>query len=156
MDLPASLEVRGIIPAKDKIYFFKNNEYSPESPGHYHIAIPTKDSEVYVLLVLITSQFEKKEKHYSLIPHSGLQKALIKLKKGFFPFLTKEISAIDCNEPIFCTREELASKIKDKVEIIKASIPDDLLSEIIAGIKGSPNVMPIIKEYIIEADTGKA
>lgn len=46
-------------------------------------------------------------------------KSLIEVKKSEFNFLTEDLSIIDCNDPLYYTKDELKSKHKLCITLIK-------------------------------------
>lgn len=96
---------------------------------------------------MFTSQTDKKIKHYNMIPNSTLRECLVFVEKGIFPFIITE-SLIDCNEPIYVTKEELKYLIEGNIQSIPADIPDDLIEKLKSAVRNSPMVKPFIKENL--------
>jgi len=144
MLLPRALAIKGIVPSKTTVYSFKNSEYDSSAPAHLHIVIPINDSD-YVLLTMITSQVEKRKGYYAHNPKALA--SVIDIEKDDLDLIRKE-SVIDCNKPLYQTREELATIISGDIEYIDVSIPDELIDRIKVGIVNSPLVKPIIKKSI--------
>lgn len=100
----------------------------------------------YVLLTLITSQVDKKKRFYKL-SNPKLLESLIIISSDDIDVLSKE-SCIDCNQPIFLTKEELLAKIDGSIEFIEVKMDMNLKEKIIQAIKKSPMVRDEIKEQI--------
>ena len=128
-----------------RLYLFKNKDYAHNAPKHYHISISIKDDS-YILLTLITSQVEKKKRFYEL-SNPSLLESLIITSGNDIDILSKE-SCIDCNQPIFLTKEELLSKVDGNIEFIEAQIDKKLKEKILQSIKKSLMIRDEIKEQI--------
>jgi len=138
------IETIGVNP--NTVYVFKNSEYSDKSHEHYHISIPISD-ENSLLLVLTTSQVSKKKQHYRL--REQLLRGLIEFDIGDLNFITKKC-LIDCNNPLFKTKEELKTIIEnEEIKFIDEYIAPKLIQDIKDKIKNSPLVKPNIKKVII-------
>lgn len=131
---------------ENKLFYFKNREYSTDAPPHYHICIPINHDK-FVMLVLFTSQDEKRKMLYSTNP-KALQ-ALVEIDKDDFHFLTKENTLIDCNRPIYRTKEELASLVNGEFKVIDEIITEVFLTKIKNAIKKSPLVNKKYKKKIL-------
>lgn len=144
MDLGDSIALEAIKPSLDTVYYFENTEHSKANNPHYHIALSTKNGN-YILLVMFTSQIENKEEHYRLANKQALE-SLVYAKQDDFCFLTKD-SVIDCNHPIYKTKEEL-SAIINRIEYREANLTTDFIDEIKAAIHSSPIVRRNIKKEL--------
>ena len=118
--------------------------YDKNAPAHFHIALKTTQDE-YLVLSMITSQVEKKIKYYSLTNKSLVDSVLI-INSDDIDILEKE-SCIDCNEPIYSTKEEIESIALD-LEYIEAKIDKNLKNKIIKAIKSSAKVRDEIKNSL--------
>lgn len=147
MELPLDILVNNIEDSFKtlKLYLFKNRDYDKNAPKHYHISIKVKNNN-YVLLTLITSQVDKKKRFYKL-SNPKLLESLIIISSDDIDVLSKE-SCIDCNQPIFLTKEELLAKIDGSIEFIEVKMDMNLKEKIIQAIKKSPMVRDEIKEQI--------
>lgn len=145
LDLGTDLAVSAIKPSLSTVYYFKNREHTNIDNPHYHIAIPTKNGG-FVLLVMFTSQIEGKQEHYGLVNPRALN-SLVFANSSQCNFLTKD-SVIDCNQPIYKSREELGAIIFD-IEYRQATLSDDFIKEIKRTINESPIVRPHIKNAIV-------
>jgi hypothetical protein len=69
--------------------------------------------------------------------------------KTVLSFLKHE-SIIECNQPVFVSKQEFDKIIdpKTKLEIKLRDISEDLKKEIVKAIKNSPVVKPFIKKLI--------
>ena len=138
------IEMIGTNP--NTVYVFKNSEHSNKSPEHYHISIPISDTNS-LLLVLTTSQVSKKKQHYRL--REQLLNGLIEFDIGDLEFITKKC-LIDCNNPLFQTKEELKHIIlNEEIKFIDEVISPELIQQIKHKIKNSPLVKPNIQKLII-------
>ena len=143
---PIEQKINMIGANPDTIYIFKNSEHGNNAPEHYHISIPISD-ENSLLLVLTTSQTEKKKKHYRL--REDLRNGLIEFNIGDLEFITKKC-LIDCNKPLFESKEKLKSIIlNEEIKFIHEIIAPELIQSIKDKIKNSPLVKPNIKKVII-------
>jgi len=131
---------------KDKLFYFKNREYSIDAPPHYHICIPLNHGK-FVMLVLLTSQDEKRKILYKTNP-KALQ-SLVEINQDDFHFLTKKTTLIDCNRPIYKTKEEIASLVNGEFKVIDEIITEVLLTKIKNAIKKSPLVKKQYKKKIL-------
>lgn len=145
MDIPNSIQIGVIGQDKDCVYHFKNNTFNKNAPAHYHISVPLNDDK-YLLLVFTTSKATEKKKHYE--HNVKMLESLITLKQDELGFLTAQESVIDCNKPLFYTKEELTAIIPT-IDFLKCHIPDTLIEEIKTKIINSPMVKPNIKKKII-------
>lgn len=137
-------------PLQNKILYFKNKNHrkknNQDPPPHFHIVIPTNDGQ-YILLVFFSKQVTKTKSRYE-----GNKKATdcleyVSIEK--FEFLTENQSVINCNDPIYCTKEELASIINGKLSIKKTNIPGDFLNNLKIKIRKSPLVKKALKKKIV-------
>ena len=131
---------------ENKLFYFKNREYPTDAPPHYHICIPINHDE-FVMLVFFTSQDEKRKMFYNTNP-KALQ-ALVEVNKDDFDFLTKENTLIDCNRPIYKTKEELASLVNGEFKVFDEIITEEFLTQIKNAIKKSPLVKKGYKKKIL-------
>lgn len=145
MDLGENLSLLGIQPSLKTVYYFENTEHGKNSSPHFHIAVPTTDGN-YILLVMLTSQISKRIEYYELTNEKALQ-SLIQVEESTLCFLTKD-SLIDCNNPIYKTREELSVIIKD-LQYRNADLTDEFITSIKEAIKSSPIVRRNIKKVLI-------
>lgn len=147
MDIPLEIVIENIDDSFDtsRVYLFKNKDYAKEAPKHYHISIKIKDDN-YILLTLITSQVEKKKRFYEL-SNPILLNGLVFLNDTI-NILDKK-SCIDCNQPLFLTKEELSAKVDGNIEFIEVKIDNSLKENVIQAIKNSAMVREEIKELIL-------
>ena len=96
---------------------------------------------------MITSQVDKKIKYYTLT-NKSLVDSIIIISSNDIDILEKE-SCIDCNEPIYSTKEEIESIAID-IEYIEAKIDKNLKDKIIKAIKSSAKVRDEIKNSLGE------
>lgn len=127
-----------------KVYLFKNKNYDKNTPSHFHIALQTNKKE-YLVLTMITSQVEKKLKYYNLT-NKSLVNSVIMLDSNDLDILNKE-SCIDCNDPMYLTKEEIESLAVD-LEYKDANINKNLRAKIINAIKSSAKVREEIKNSL--------
>lgn len=145
MHFPKSIAIYAIHPTDKTVYSFKNSQYDPAAPTHFHIAISVSD-DTFVLLAMITSQGEKRKEYYRHNP-KALQ-SVVDVDSSDISILTKA-SVIDCNQPLYYTREELDSLIDGNIENLSTTISQEIIEKIKEAIKNSPLVKPIIKKSII-------
>ena len=145
MDLGETLALNGIQPALTTVYYFENVEHGKKDNPHYHISIPTVDGG-FILLVMFTSQIEKKQEHYSITNQNALS-SLVFANKDDFNFLSKD-SVIDCNQPIYKTKEELGAIIKN-LEYKEANLTEEFVEEIKKAIHSSPIVRRNVKKALL-------
>lgn len=144
LDLGSELALIGIQPSNTTAYYFKNKEHANIDNPHFHVAIPTKDGG-FVLLVMFTTQIDSKQEYYGLVKPTALD-SLVYATPSQCKFLKKE-SVIDCNQPIYKSREELSAIILD-LEYREAELSQEFIEEIKNAIKLSPMVRPHIKNAI--------
>lgn len=149
MDLPLNLVVKNIEDTfkSNKLYLFKNINFSTNSPSHYHIALSTKDGK-YIVLSMITSQVDKKIKYYNLT-NKALIKGIVSISNNELSLLDRD-SCIDCNQPMYVTNEELIALVKDEIKFINIKIESSLKNKIIKAIKASDMVRDEIKGNIVD------
>lgn len=126
------------------ICHFQDFDHPTGIPFHYRIFIPITD-ESYVLLGLITSKVQQREKFYQ--NNQTLLRGLIKINQKELKFLKKE-SVIDCNKVELASKAKLIERISlDDFKIICCGdeIPIYLQKQIIQAIQNSPMVKPNIK-----------
>ena len=148
MELPSTILTKfmGDSFENEKVYLFKNKNYDKIAPAHFHIALKTNQDE-YLVLSMITSQVEKRIKYYTLT-NKSLVKSVVIINSNDIDILEKE-SCIDCNEPIYGTKEEIESIALD-LEYIEAKIDKHLKNKIIKAIKLSAKVRDEIKNSLGE------
>ena len=137
-------EILGVYPSQQSVFYFENiehNEYNRKP--HYHIAIKTNNNR-YILVVMFTSQIEKREAHRST--NQDAYNSLVYADNKDFDFLSKK-SVIDCNDPLYKTKEELNSIIQN-LQTKPTIISDEFQNKIIKAIKTSPLVRPYIKRAL--------
>lgn len=146
MEIPSTLlaQFMGDSFENEKVYLFKNKNYDKNAPAHFHIALKTNQDE-YLVLSMITSQVEKKIKYYTLT-NKSLVKSVLIINNNDIDILEKE-SCIDCNEPIYSTKEEIES-IALNLEYIEVKIDGSLKGKIIKAIKSSAKVRDEIKNSL--------
>jgi len=144
MDLGKSIGLAAIQPSLDTVYYFENLEHTKKANPHYHIALPTINGN-YVLLVMFTSQIDRKEEYYSLTNQNALS-SLVYADKDKFCFLTKD-SVIDCNHPIYKTKEELGAIISS-LEYREADLTETFINDIKDAILTSPIARRNIKKAL--------
>jgi len=127
-----------------KVYLFKNKNYDKNAPTHFHIALKTNQDE-YLVLSMITSQVEKKLKYYNLT-NKSLIDSVVMIDGSDIDILDKD-SCIDCNDPIYSTKEEIES-IAIGLEYVEAKIDKNLRNKIIKAIKSSAKVRDEIKNSL--------
>ncbi len=141
-------EQLGVYPSLNTVFYFENIEHhEDERKSHYHIAIPTNDNG-YILVVMFTSQVEKRKAHRKVNPDA--YSSLVFADETEFEFLTTK-SVIDCNDPIYKTREELMAII-DNLQSIAADITEEFRDKIIEAIKTSPVVRRNIKRALVSPE----
>lgn len=145
MNLGDLIGIDAIQPSLDTVYYFENLEHTKKSNPHYHIALPTKNGD-YVFLVMFTSKIANKKEYYSLTNVNALA-SLVYTNKDEFCFLTKD-SVIDCNHPIYKTKEELITIINN-IEYRKADLTEAFIEEIKEAVLSSPIVRRNIKKALI-------
>lgn len=148
MEIPSAIltQFMGDSFENEKVYLFKNKNYDKNAPAHFHIALKTNQDE-YLVLSMITSQVDKKIKYYTLT-NKSLVDSIIIINSNDIDILEKE-SCIDCNEPIYSTKEEIESIALD-IEYIEAKIDKHLKDKIIKAIKSSAKVRDEIKNSLEE------
>jgi len=145
MDLGETLALNGIQPALTTVYYFENVEHGKKDNPHYHISIPTVDGG-FILLVMFTSQVEKKQEYYGITNQNALS-SLVFANKDDFNFLSKD-SVIDCNQPIYKTKEELSAIMKN-LEYKEANLTEEFVEEITKAIHSSPIVRRNVKKALL-------
>ena len=152
MKFPPNINIESL--SEFCICYYKDTAHGPDAPLHYHISIPLKDDN-YLLFVLLTSQLDKKIEYYNKVNKKALNSIVsLDIYINHFPFLYKDITVIDCNQPIFDFKNEfIANKIIDwdnNFKIEQRNIPFDLKKAIVSALKASPIVKPFIKNLIID------
>jgi len=142
MDLDEILKLNGICSVLATVYYFENLEHGKKDNPHYHISIPTVDGG-FLLLVIFTSKIDNKKEYYALSNKNALS-LLVFANKDDFIFLSKD-SVIDCNQPIYKTREELGAIIKN-LEYMEANLTQEFIEKIKEAIQSSPIVRRNIKK----------
>lgn len=145
MQFPKSIAIYAIHPSDKTIYSFKNSKYDSSAPAHYHIAISVSDN-TFVLLAMITSQGEKRKDYYK--HNKKALQSVVDIDSSDISILTKK-SVIDCNQPLYYTREELDVLVDGDIENLDAIISQEIIIKIKEGIQNSPLVKPVIKKAII-------
>lgn len=155
MELPKSLTVKSLRPSKQKVFWFKSTGHVPKSPAHYHICLPAKDGK-FIILIMSSSQIYKIESHYNSFSDADPNKeklisSLVKVKHNEgISFIKKgEESIFDCNRPIFGTKEDIMSIVKDEIKIQECTISDDIYHKLIEAIRSSPAVKNDIKKQLL-------
>ncbi len=146
MDFPPDIIAQNL--TEFCICFFKNLEYSPDSPPHYYITVPINDDSS-LLLCIITSQIENRVRYYHNRGSDAAISSLVKVNKGDLLFLKKE-SIIDCNAPVLILKKEF-HKIVDpdyNCKLITRDISLQVRKKVVEAIKNSPIVKPFIKKLI--------
>ncbi len=145
MDLPLELVIENIEDSfvGGKLYLFKNKNYDKNASAHYHIALRAKDSQ-YLILNMITSKVEKKIRYYTLT-NKNLIDSVIQISSDDIALLSKD-SCIDCNQPMYVTKEELNALVADGIKYIKTTINKNLKQTIIEAVLSSSMVRDEIKE----------
>jgi len=137
-------ESLGVYPTQRTVFYFENTEHDEDRrKPHYHIAIKTNNN-AYILVVMFTSKVKKRQLHRSSNPDA--YSSLVYADEKDFDFL-REPSVIDCNSPIYKTRDEL-SAIMENLQPIETYIPDEFRDKIITAIKTSPVVRPYIRKSL--------
>jgi len=128
---------------------FADNRHLHKTHPHYYFCVPNNLRNCF-LLVMITSQVEKKRKLY--INNEKAQKSLIYVDDTNLSFLKKE-SVIDCNEAEMLMRDELFNicvpRRGREIVCFDNDIQIGIKLAIINGIKNSPIVKPYIKNSIL-------
>lgn len=142
--MPIDEELLGVYPTQRSVFYFENIEHDEDNrKPHYHIAIKTNNNE-YIIVLMFTSQIEKREAHRA--SNLDAYSSLVYADETDFDFLVKK-SVIDCNSPIYKTREELKAIIEN-FRVIETDIPDDFTNKLIEAIKTSPIVRRNIKKAL--------
>ena len=94
---------------------------------------------------MITSQVEKKLKYYTLT-NQALVESVVLIDNTDIDILDKE-SCIDCNDPMYCTKEEIEALAID-LEYIDAKVDISLRKKIVTAIKSSARVRDEIKNSL--------
>lgn len=147
MQIPQDVIINSITDSFEtqRIYIFKNREYSNESPAHYHIAIKTKNDD-YIVLLLISSQIEKRQNYYKQ-SNKKLLKSLIFVDNTQISLLKKQ-SLIDCNQVLYCTKDEIKNIAIDFRVEINFTIDKNLKPILIEAILLSPKIKEVIKQSL--------
>jgi hypothetical protein len=133
---------------------FKDAAHDPSAPLHYHISIPLKEDD-YLLFVLLTSQLNSKIDYYNRTNKKALNSIISIEPHKDFPFIYKDDTVIDCNQPVFNRKQEFFENNKiinweNDFEIKLRDIPTDLKKRIVSALKNSPIVIPYIKNLILD------
>ena len=143
--MPIDEALLGIYPSTNTVFYFENIEHDEDNrKPHYHIAIKTNNN-AYIVLVMFTSQIEKREKHRAT--NADALSSLVYADRNDFDFLSKK-SVIDCNNPLYKTKEELHA-IVEYLQPIPTDISEDFKAKIINAIKTSPIVRRNIKNALL-------
>ena len=145
MQFPKSIAIYAIHPSTKTLYSFKNSKYDPSAPAHYHVAISVSDN-TFVLLAMITSQGEKRKDYYK--HNEKALQSVIDIDSTDISILTKK-SVIDCNQPLYYTREELDLLVDGDIENLEATISEEIITKIKIAIQNSPLVKPVVKKVIV-------
>lgn len=131
-----------------KISHFKELEFGEDSPAHYYITFCLKNKIFSMGCSIITSKqtninIYKKQYPYAL-------ESVIKLEKGLFPFLTEDVSYLDCNECKLFYLDDLKYKLCPVVgfKVKNYQIPKDLIKTIKTAIQKSDIVPDKIKNFV--------
>lgn len=139
------MAIYAIYPSTKTLYSFKNSKYDSSAPAHYHIAISVNDN-TFVLLAMITSQGEKRKDYYK--HNERALQSVVDIDSSDICILTKK-SVIDCNQPLYYTREELNLLVDGDIANLEAAISDEIIIKIKEAIQNSPLVKPVVKKAII-------
>ena len=114
---------------------------------HWYVFIPTKEDSKF-LVIIITSQIEKRMNYYKNAKQLKATKCLVKISNNEFPFLNK-LSAINCNETDLLSINEIVHKVDEEVgfKFEDEKIPAYLKKEIVSAILQSPLIPPLYKKY---------
>jgi hypothetical protein len=145
MQFPKSMAIYAIYPSNKTIYSFKNTKHDPKAPAHYHIAISVSDN-TFVLLAMITSRGEKRKDYYK--HNERALQSVVDIDSSDVSILTKK-SVIDCNQPLYYTREELDLLVDGDIENLEATISEKIIIKIKEALQSSPLVKPVIKKAIV-------
>lgn len=131
-----------------KISHFKELEFEDSAPAHYYVTFCLENMELSIACSLITSKetnIKIYKKHYPYALES-----VIKLEKGLFPFLTEEMSYLDCNDCKLFDLDGLKTKLCPIIgfKVKNYKIPQDLIITIKDAIQKSDVVSDKIKNYL--------
>lgn len=143
--MPIDEALLGVYPSNHTVFYFENIEHDENNrKPHYHIAIKTNKND-FIVLVMFTSQIDKREAHRAINPKA--LSSLVYADPSDFDFLSKK-SVIDCNNPMYKTKEEL-NAIVDNLQSIPTNISEAFKKKIIDAIQTSPIVRPNIKKALL-------
>lgn len=147
MDLPLSLKSDGIDDSfkNSRIYLFKNKNHDVSAAAHYHIALQTKDSQ-YMVLNMITSKVEKRIAYYTMTNKSLVNSVVLVSNENIDILSTN--SCIDCNQPMYLTKEEINALVEDDITYIDTNIDINLKQTIVDAILSSSMVSDDIKDSL--------
>lgn len=125
------------------VYYCQHRELSSSEP-HYLIVLnenPLRDS--VVVLAVASSQVSKVMARRANLP----QETIVVVAVGDCSNFSKE-TAIDCNNLVEFSREELVKHFTSKTLTHKDDMPKEILSLLVAGVVASPLVAEEIKDLV--------
>ncbi len=128
------------------LYLFKNVTHGEDAKEHFHVALKVSDDQ-YIVLLMITSQVEKRLNYYERISNQSAKESLIIVNDELVTCLDRQ-SCIDCNRPDLYTREELSAKIDGELKFVATDIESSLRTTLVDAIQRSPLVRPNIKKML--------
>jgi hypothetical protein len=146
VDFPSEYVVKTL--SGFSVCYFKNEEHDPDAPPHYHITVPISDDSS-LLLTVITSQIENRQKYYERKNNKQALSALVTVTRKKLPFLKRK-SVIECNQPQLVRKIDF-NRIVDpdhRFKVIARDIPEELKVKIVNAIKASPVVKPFVKKMV--------
>jgi hypothetical protein len=143
--IPPSIQIGAI--ALPCVCHFKDKQHRPESPPHFYVIIPV-NSAIDLVLTMITCQVQNKIDYYTRTNAVAVS-SLVAVDRVDFQFLNRS-SLIDCNSVELVPKAELSKKYDPAhgFEMKLPFVPDALKNKIVAAIKNSPLVKPIIKKLL--------
>jgi len=116
--------------------------YNPDLHWYVLIRVP---QEPCFLVVIITSEIDKRIAYYRNTKKQKAVQCLIKIDNNIFPFLTKPC-VIECNKTEYLKIEEIIHKIDEEKGFTfrNESVPTYLRQEIVSAIIYSPLISRFI------------
>jgi hypothetical protein len=145
--IPPAIQISTI--ATPCVCHFKDKLHRPEGPPHFYVIIPVNTSTDLVL-TMITSQVASTTAYYSNNPEAYA--SLVAVGKSDLSFLSVDPSLINCNNVELVPKAELPKKFDPAhgFEIKLPTVPEELKKRIVAAIRNSPIVKPIIKKLLTD------
>lgn len=146
IDIPADIAIRSVLKS-GAVFYFAEETFSSDEP-HFFIVLnknPLGDSVIFMV-----STTSKVEERTNWAERAGVSaETLVKVDGSRCSFLTKS-SVMNCNDIVRKPLQSLIDKFQNRELGLKGEVSDEVLSEIISGVKKSPLVDEYTKELICD------